>query len=118
MDIFNIETWVEFENGLRICFRVPDLTELAWATQATAQIRSLPGDSPELQRLANEEIPSRLAALAVNLELPGGATPPPAWKEQLGSSALLAGNDGVQMLGKVFFRTRLKADEPDPTRSE
>ena len=114
MNIFNVETPIEFENGMVISFRTPTPEEIAWAHDVVARIRSLPAGTAERVAISSTEVPNRLPDLIVSAKFPGGNTLPADWKEQLHESGLLAGVDGVEILGRVCFRTRLKAEEPDP----
>ena len=113
MNVFNIETWVEFGNGAKVRFRTPTLAEHAWARGAMKRIRNAAGDEDAIDSIMNEEIPSKLLELADNATLPGGQALPPDWREQLADLSLFAGWAGTDTVNKIFFRSRIKADEPD-----
>ena len=118
MNPFNIETWATFENGLAICFRTPTMEEYQWASDAAAQFRGGVAGDAEERALIKKELPGKLASLAVNAKLPGGAALPPDWVEQLSSLSILTGGDGLKIMEQVFFRSRLKLDKEDPSGPE
>jgi hypothetical protein len=123
--IINLENWIPLVDGAtEVCFRVPEKDELVWAIGAMARVAAPVPDATnveavarhqaEMKSLTMDEIPAKLAELLTNIKLPGGATPLPTWKEDLAGSVLFAHNDGIKLVTKVFFRTLLKADEPNP----
>lgn len=119
MSILNFENWVPLVDGAtELCFRPPDKDELVWALDAMDRVGSLNPKSPEMKALVMQEIPKKLGELLTNIKLPGGATPLPNWKEEVQGSVVFAHNDGIKMVDKVFFRSRLKADKPSPARPE
>ena len=114
MGLFDVETWIDFVNGVSLCFGVRSLKDLVWAHEQIVELRALQSTSPEYRAIAYGSIPEWLLRHVVNVKSQDNHTLPSDWRERLASmSGLLSGMDGIEIIGRVCFRSRLDSTGAD-----